>query len=193
MDDLRASAPTKQRLIGVAVDAFGRDGFGVGIRTIASRATAAAGTVQYHFGGKDGLRDACDRHVLTIIDKALPVSFLPEGVVREQAAEDGAFEGVLCYCMRSLAEGTPLARQLVSRLTSHVYGLLGASTEDGHERREQASQVVRFGLGAMVLDFAMRQPVGSDDSVRFVKSAWETEFVPHFAHDKRGPDDHAVI
>ncbi|WP_159619701.1 TetR/AcrR family transcriptional regulator [Ruania rhizosphaerae] len=189
MNQTRNPLPTKHRLVTVAIDAFGREGFDVGIRTITSRATAAAGIVQYHFGGKEGLREACDRRVLAIVDRVLPIFFPAEGVVRPQLADDDDFESVLYYCMRSLGEGAPLARPLVSRLTSHVYGLLGSNRgESPDELRERARRIVRFGLGATMLDFAVGRPDGLDPAVAFVMTAWETEFLPLIARIEENPD-----
>ncbi|MFA7514520.1 MAG: helix-turn-helix domain-containing protein, partial [Mycolicibacterium vanbaalenii] len=58
-DDLTAAA----RIRDAAIDLFGRDGFAVGVRSIASAADVSPGLVIHHFGSKDGLRKACDDFV----------------------------------------------------------------------------------------------------------------------------------
>ncbi|QOR69737.1 TetR family transcriptional regulator [Ruania alkalisoli] len=186
MSKPRISPSTKERLITVAVDAFGREGFDVGIRTITTRATAAAGIVQYHFGGKEGLREACDQRVYMAVDAALPAHFRSDGMV--QIAEDGDPSPIVYYVLRSLGEGAPLARQVVSRLATHVAGLLGPAEKLGSDTLNRARQVVRFALGATMLDFSVRRPQGPDEVREFIRVAWDEEFVPLIARVLAEPD-----
>ena len=46
------------RIRNAALLRFARDGFGVGLRTIAADAGVTAGLIAHHFGSKDGLRRA---------------------------------------------------------------------------------------------------------------------------------------
>jgi AcrR family transcriptional regulator len=56
---------TKARIRDAALDLFPRDGFAATtIRSIAEEAGVSPGLVVHHFGSKDGLREACDRHVV---------------------------------------------------------------------------------------------------------------------------------
>ncbi len=58
-DDLTAAA----RIRDAAIEQFGDQGFGVGLRSIAEAAGVSAALVIHHFGSKDGLRQACDDFV----------------------------------------------------------------------------------------------------------------------------------
>lgn len=65
---LSPSDQTREALIHAALDLFGRKGFdATSTREIAARARANIGSIAYHFGSKEGLRDACARHVVDTI------------------------------------------------------------------------------------------------------------------------------
>jgi AcrR family transcriptional regulator len=55
------------RLRDAAIARFGRDGFAVGLRAIAAHAGVTAALIVHHFGSKEGLRRACDEHVLAVV------------------------------------------------------------------------------------------------------------------------------
>lgn len=57
--DLTAAA----RIRDAAIEQFGEQGFGVGLRTIAEAAGVSAALVIHHFGSKEGLRKACDDYI----------------------------------------------------------------------------------------------------------------------------------
>ncbi|MEJ8571117.1 CerR family C-terminal domain-containing protein [Microbaculum marinum] len=60
-----SSEETRRRLIGAALDAFGRYGFdGASTRRIASEAGVNLAAIPYHFGGKDGLHRAVAQHIV---------------------------------------------------------------------------------------------------------------------------------
>jgi AcrR family transcriptional regulator len=59
---------TRMALIMAGLSLFGRKGFdATSTRQIAAAANANIGSIAYHFGGKDGLREACARHVVDTI------------------------------------------------------------------------------------------------------------------------------
>lgn len=56
---------TRQALVAAAMRLFGQRGFeATSTRAIAAAADANIGSIAYHFGGKEGLREACARHVV---------------------------------------------------------------------------------------------------------------------------------
>ncbi|ASN21244.1 TetR family transcriptional regulator [Arthrobacter sp. YN] len=65
---MRSSAEdltTRARIRDAAIGLFGRDGFArATVRAVASLAGVSPGLVIHHFGSKEGLRAACDQHVL---------------------------------------------------------------------------------------------------------------------------------
>ena len=61
----REDLTTRARIRDAAVDLFARDGFAhVTVRRIATEAGVSPALVIHHFGSKEGLRAACDAHVL---------------------------------------------------------------------------------------------------------------------------------
>ncbi|MFJ6453541.1 TetR family transcriptional regulator [Paenarthrobacter sp. NPDC091669] len=66
---MRSSAEdltTRARIRDAAIGLFGRDGFArATVRAVASLAGVSPGLVIHHFGSKEGLRAACDQHVLS--------------------------------------------------------------------------------------------------------------------------------
>ena len=54
---------TRQRLLLAAIDVFGRQGFEVGTRTLASAAGVNLAAIPYHFGSKQGLYLAVAEHI----------------------------------------------------------------------------------------------------------------------------------
>ncbi|MCW5746382.1 MAG: CerR family C-terminal domain-containing protein [Alphaproteobacteria bacterium] len=63
---------TRQRLIAVALDSFGRQGFeGASTRTIARKAKANISAILYHFGGKQGLYLAVAGHIADFIGERI--------------------------------------------------------------------------------------------------------------------------
>ncbi|UFU02189.1 TetR family transcriptional regulator [Ruania suaedae] len=167
--------PTREHLLAVAVETFGSDGFEASIRTIAARAGVAVGLVQYHFGGKAGLREQCDRLVYTVIDEAVPRHFHPDRLAAMDRDDPVLVAPFVDYTFRSLALGTPLAHQIVTRLSAHVLYLIGTGSPEDVSR---ARQIVRHALGATLLDFTAKRPRTKDEAHAFVRAAWEQEFVP---------------
>ena len=57
---------TRARIRDAAIGLFGRDGFArATVRAVAAIAGVSPALVIHHFGSKAGLREACDKHVLT--------------------------------------------------------------------------------------------------------------------------------
>ncbi|UFU05505.1 TetR/AcrR family transcriptional regulator [Ruania halotolerans] len=174
-----STPPTKERVISAALAVFGLQGFGVGIRSIAARADAATGLVQYHFGGKNGLRDECDRRVAAVIDHALPTYFGAQGAAKLHGCDRSMLVPYLHYAFRSIGEGTPLANRIVQRLATHVDQLIGSDQDTAIRAQEtRAHAIVREALGVTLLDFAIHRPRTAEGAEKFLAEAWNTEFLP---------------
>ena len=88
---------TRLALIMAGLRLFGRQGYdATSTREIASAANANIGSIAYHFGGKEGLRAACARHIAeTIRAVAGPAVGLGETEVMEpEAAEQKLVQGI---------------------------------------------------------------------------------------------------
>jgi AcrR family transcriptional regulator len=87
-----SSDQTRQALVRAALELFGENGFdGTSTREIAARANANIASIAYHFGGKEGLRDACADFIVETIQavagRALPIS---QGIPGNAADPEGA-------------------------------------------------------------------------------------------------------
>lgn len=87
--DARSSSDrTRLALIEAGLALFGEKGFAAtSTREIAAAANANIGSIAYHFGGKEGLRDACARHIVGMIKAiAAPVLGNPQPPADEAEA-----------------------------------------------------------------------------------------------------------
>lgn len=90
---LKDSDGTRQALIRAGLDLFGRNGFdATSTREIAQAAGVNSAGIAYHFGGKDGLRQACAEAIIARLQAVLAggapaVSIAIDAADRDMAAE----------------------------------------------------------------------------------------------------------
>lgn len=106
-----ANAPdTRERLVRAALELFGARGYdGASTRDIAAKAGVNIAGIAYHFGGKDGLRDACARWIVASIREAVGPA-LEEGPLPPPDA----------------------AETVLSAIVERMVGFLVAQPEAGH-------------------------------------------------------------
>ena len=123
------AANGKTRLIKVAMQLFAEKGFdGITVRDIAAAADVSVGLINHHFGSKEGLRDAVDRHFIQQFEEVLfeereiSATDLQEGL--EQSVEhteqwiDRHIEDwdlTKAYMRRALLEGSDWGANLFER------------------------------------------------------------------------------
>lgn len=161
------------RIRDAAVDRFGRDGFGVGLRAIAADAGVTAGLVVHHFGSKDGLRRACDEYVLSVVraEKTRVLTNRSAVTLMAQLAEVEQFAPMVRYLLRSLQAGGDLAGALIDQMTADADAYLAAgvaagvvrpSRDPGARSRYLTCQTV----GGMLLWFSLHAPVADAAAFR---------------------------
>ena len=116
-DTARASADkTRMALIDAGLALFGEKGFtATSTRELAAEAKANIGSIAYHFGGKEGLHEACARHIVdTMQELARPVlTALPDaGSLQPDQAE--ALLRLALERMAGFVIGQPEAGAIVS-------------------------------------------------------------------------------
>jgi AcrR family transcriptional regulator len=164
-EDLTARA----RIRDAAVARFGIDGFGASVRAVAADAGVSPGLVIHHFGSKEGLRAACDEHVLRVIREAETEAFAgsaPMDLVGELAGMD-AYAPLVGYLVQALLAGGELAATLLARMTKDAEGYLADAVAAGRMKpsRDPAARaafLVDVGIGAM-LSFVRRNPPRDGD------------------------------
>jgi len=141
----------RARIRNTALRQFAERGFAATtIRDVAAAAGVSPALVRHHFGSKDGLREACDRHALAayidIAESSVSSGELPEG--RHIGQEDS---WLVRYLALALVEDSPTA--------TAIFDALVAVTEDHLRTREgstadvhaQAVVLTAMRLGVTVL------------------------------------------
>jgi AcrR family transcriptional regulator len=173
-DDDRTTAA---RIRDAAIDLFAADGITTTtVRAIAARAGVSPGLVIHHFGSKDGLLAACDRHVAALIREQ-----------KRAAMRAGAGYDPLTT-MREMKDGPPLTRYLTRTLvdgsSEHVTALVDEMVADAAAYMadgvrsgmlrlseypyERAVLLTVWSLGALVLHEHVERLVGVDLTANLV-------------------------
>ncbi|MFJ6674850.1 TetR family transcriptional regulator [Actinosynnema sp. NPDC091369] len=156
--DLTARA----RIRDAALARFGTDGIaGASLRAIAADAGVSPALVVHHFGSKEGLRQACDEHVLAAVevDDDLDVTALADLVA-------GATP-VRRYLARALLDGTDSAAALFARIVDRTEKWLAAGEEAGRVRpsgdaRARAVVYVSWQFAPLLLGEHVGRLLGGD-------------------------------
>jgi AcrR family transcriptional regulator len=165
-----ADRTARARIRDAAIVRFGRDGLrATSLRTIAADAGVSAGLVVHHFGSKEGLRAACDEHVVATIrrEKHAAMASGPQmdGLGALRQAEET--QPLLRYLARVLVDPSPAVAALVDELVDDAV----AYTEEGvrtgllrpsRDPRARAVVLTMWSLGALVLHEHVARLLGAD-------------------------------
>ncbi|WP_316574676.1 TetR/AcrR family transcriptional regulator [Nocardia canadensis] len=154
---------TMARIRDTAIDLFGEQGFGVGVRAIAAAAGVSPGLVNHHFGSKDGLRAACDDRVLELIrdEKLRVIRTQGAAGMLSALAEIEIYAPLLAYILRSFQAGGALAESLLEHMVADAQDYMQAAVEAGQlkpsrDPAARARYVVLCHIGATNLYLQMR-------------------------------------
>ena len=146
------------RIRNAALLRFARDGFGVGLRTIAADAGVTAGLIAHHFGSKDGLRRACDTEVLRLTQEVKRSSMYFGGPtdLMTQMSQVEEYIPATAYAMRSLMEGGELATTLMDLFVGDTVSYMSDAVKAGtvtpsHNEEARARYLLYAGFGALLL------------------------------------------
>ena len=179
-DDLTARA----RIRDAAILRFGRDGFGTGVRAVATDAGVSAALVIHHFGSKDALRAECDTYVLDVIrdEKSEAMADPSPSDVIGRLAKIEEYAPLFAYIVRSLLEGGALAAKFVDGLVADADTYLEAGERAGTVRasrdpsgRSRTLVATQVGLIVMAqLDAASgRGTAPTDDPAKAMTELYE--------------------
>lgn len=159
-DDLTARA----RIRDAALAEFAARGVaGATIRGIAEQAGVSPALVQHHFGTKDGLRAACDAHVLEYLRDEVEA-----GIDRGRIGDPSFIAGVhrsappvLHYLARALVDGSPAAATVFDEVVAitEQYLVDRPGDSDAHTR---AVVFAAMRLGLTVLHEQVSRALGTD-------------------------------
>mgnify|MGYP001951795808 CR=1 FL=1 len=161
---------TVARIRNAAIARFGRDGFAVGLRTIAADAGVTAGLVVQRFGSKEGLRKACDEYALQVLreEKTKAVLDGSPATMWMQMARIDEYAPIARYLLRCLQEGGATAIALLDDVIADAEQYLAAGEAAGVVRpsRDPAARA-RFlayqSMGALLLWFSLHGSAATDD------------------------------
>jgi len=132
--DLTATAKIRD----AAIERFAADGFGkTSVRSIATTAGVSAGLVMHHFGNKEGLRRACDDHVLGTILRQAQDKGSPEGlraVLQGYLADPTRYAIDIGYLSRAITEDSAAGQRIVDAIIDETEDFLRAGAASGSLR-----------------------------------------------------------
>lgn len=176
----------RQRIRDTAILRFGTEGFGASLRGIAADAGVSAALVIHYFGSKEALRRECDAAVLAeirdakreAIDEAASGQSL---IARFAAAEESGPQ--LCYVLRSLQEGGPVAKAFVDQMINDAVAYVRISVDAGlvHPSRDEPARIrylTLSALGALLLELTLDPPQDPADVSAFVRDFLASSSAP---------------
>lgn len=175
-----SDAGTREALIRAGLDLFGRHGFEASsIREIAQAAGVNSAGIAYHFGGKDGLRQACAEAVVATMKQRIygaasampPLDGLAPGVAVELllgiigrvtafAAQAPESETIARFVVREMMEPTAAFEVLYEGLVGPVHGQVCRlwAAAAGMEPEAEATKLAVFATIGQVLYFRLARP-----------------------------------
>ncbi len=155
VSDLTARA----RVRDAAIDLFGRVGFErATVRDVAAAAEVSPALVIHHFSSKDGLREACDAHVTSLLFDKKHDLLAPgaAAAIRAWLADFDQFRPLLRYIGRMLIDGSEVGRDLFAAFHEGTRLMLDEQAEAGilrdlPDRGAVAAYLTVFGLAPIIL------------------------------------------
>jgi TetR/AcrR family transcriptional regulator, regulator of cefoperazone and chloramphenicol sensitivity len=169
---------TRARIRDAAVRLFGRDGFAsTSVRAVAAEAAVSPGLVLHHFGSKDGLRDACDAHIVDAFmdrkgelagDRASSVS-----AMQRWLADVEQFRPELDYMARMLTDDSPGADRLFDLLVDSTSAMIREQVAAGIMRQTDDPETIALyltvhGIAPIILGRQLGRRMGAEGMTREV-------------------------
>jgi AcrR family transcriptional regulator len=161
---------TTARIRDAAITEFAANGIdGTSIRTIAAAAGVSPALVIHHFGSKEELRAACDRHVAEMIRDfkseamASGARFDPLAALSRQSEGPPANK----YLARTLVDGSRHVAELVDEMVDDAVAYTELAVANGmmtptNYPRERAAILTIWALGGFVLHEHLARLIGVD-------------------------------
>lgn len=168
-------------IVSAAVVRFARDGFSAPLRQVAADAGVSAALIMKRFESKDGLRAACDDHVLAWIRrvKAENMDAAADGHLLASLAATDEYAPLLVYVLHSVMDGGQLGRDFVEHMIDDAEKYTADAVERGIMRpsRDEKARVrylVMSGLGTFLLSLLLR-PVDDTSDLAAVSRRLQEE------------------
>lgn len=164
MDDVTAKA----RIRDAALARFPKDGFGATtMRAVAEDAGVSPALVVHHFGSKDGLRAACDAHVLQVFRETKQAAMEESNLSNPGFAAEAfqAAEPITRYLAWALSRNHGAAASFFDdfvqeALVANRMGIEAGLLVDSDDLERRTVVQVAMQLGAMVLSPHVERNIG---------------------------------
>jgi AcrR family transcriptional regulator len=172
-----ADLTTRARVRDAAIMRFGSDGFDVGLRAVAKDAGVSAAMIVKLFGSKDGLREACDEYVFTVIRESKTEVLGGQGAPGAfigQLARIEAYRPMIAYTLRSIQAGGTHGREFIEHMVADAIAYVSQGVEAGTivpSRDEEAR--VRYLLGATLGTLLLELSMNPDPDAIQTAEFWE--------------------
>ena len=162
MRSAEADLTARARIRDAAIARFAADGFAASVRTIAADAGVSPGLLGHHYGSKDGLRAACDEHVLAQLRDAETTSLNGPADMLATLGQVEEFAPLVGYLLQTLVSGGELATTFLDRMTADAErglaeAVAGGTIKPSRDPAARAAHLVDVGIGAL-LTFTRRHP-----------------------------------
>jgi AcrR family transcriptional regulator len=178
---------TPARIRDAAVEVVGRQGWDkTTTRQIASAATVPVGLVNYHYGSKDGLRQACDDWVIERLaeDKGLILGAGPLPRMDTYIDDHPELRPITEYIGQCMRSGGPVAEHFFERMVELTRDMMVLAADAGTFRRYDdpyaaAVILVAYGAGASLFGGTIARLLGgvnlldTDTYNRYVRTTIE--------------------
>lgn len=140
-----------------AIELFAAHGFAhTTVRAIAERCGVSAALILHHYGSKDGLRQACEAHLLDFLrDESTRTITTGQALeVKAYLRDHPETRPLVDYMVRILAEGGSTADALFDHMVTEVRDYLAAGEASGTVRAtadEEGRAVVHTAIGVTML------------------------------------------
>ncbi len=150
---------------------FGRQGFDrTSVRSVAAAVGVSPALVLHHFDSKDGLRAACDNHV---VERLISQKDQLDGggaaaLLQRWLGQVHEFRPLTNYLARMLAEDSPAADRLFDALLDGTRGIIAEQTSTGlmtapSDPEVTAAVLTAYGLVPLLVERQLVRVLGTDD------------------------------
>ena len=143
---------TREKILTASIKRFGTEGFGASLRSIAADAGVSAALIIKHFSSKEKLREACDAHVLKIVEaskkEAMQAPDLGKAFLSQMASFE-EYQPLIHYIVRNFFEGGEMTRNLLRDMHSRAKGWMNDGVGAGHlkpSRNEDLRVMLTFSI-----------------------------------------------
>lgn len=161
---------TRARIRDAAIVCFAQNGYaGTTLRVIAGEAGVSPALIVHHFGGKDGLREACDEFVIASLmdDNEAITGTAAADMMRRALDTLGERTPLIEYMTRMLVDASPASDRLFDAFLAGTREMLEHQIAAGIMRPQTdldatAAYMTLYGLGPVLLQRHLARAFGED-------------------------------